>query len=86
MPRAPANWSPTNVGYIVVDELPQALVGDLADAGVSEEDLRELAGRDGVIRGADELENLFSRIDEPSRALVAVNGRSLFDALRAQVD
>ncbi len=86
VPRAPANWSPTNVGYIVVDELPQDLVGDLADAGVSEDDLRELAGRDGVIRGAEELENLFSRIDEPSRALVAVNGRSLFDALRAQVD
>ncbi len=84
--RAPVTWAPDNVGYIVVDELPHDLIGDLAEAGVSEEDLRDLAGRDGVIRGTEELENLFSRIDEPSRALAVVRGRSLFDALRAQVE
>lgn len=86
IPRAPTTWAPDNVGYIVVDELPRDLIGDLAEAGVSEEDLRDLAGRDGVIRGQEELENLFSRIDEPSRALAVVRGRSLFDALRAQVE
>lgn len=84
--RAPTTLAPDNVGYIVVDELPRELVGDLADAGVSEDDLRELAGRDGVIRGADELDNLFARIDEPQRALAVVRGRSLFDALAAQVE
>lgn len=75
-----------NVGYIVIDDLSQDLRSDLHDAGVSDDDLRSIAGRDGVVRGAEELDNLFTRLREPTRALVRPGRQSLFDALRAHVE
>jgi hypothetical protein len=86
-------------GYVDTRRMSPELSRAFQDAGVTQADLRELAGTDGIIRGRTELQELFARIDrraEPgtSTSEVELGGGGatltragqLYDALRTHVD
>ncbi|MCC7383647.1 MAG: peptidoglycan-binding protein [Deltaproteobacteria bacterium] len=50
-------------GYLNIDRLTPQVRTSLRDAGVTDQDLRDIAGHDHVIRGEEEWNNLFRRLD-----------------------
>ncbi|MCK6547202.1 peptidoglycan-binding protein [Myxococcota bacterium] len=76
-----------NGGYVEIDAMPEDLRELLAEGGVDERALEEIAGDDHVIRGDEDWSRLFARLDraghdDTARAFV---GRA-FEALAAKVD
>ncbi len=51
-------------GYIDVDRMPADVRRELNQAGITDQDLRDIAGQDHVIRGSTEFNNLFAKIDQ----------------------
>jgi hypothetical protein len=64
-------------GYIDLRTMSPELRRAFNDAGISDDQLREIAGQDQVIRGSREFENLFRRIDQ-----IDTNGSSTSIATR----
>jgi hypothetical protein len=85
-------------GQIDVDRMPPALSASLAQEGVTDGDLRKIAGQDHVIRGEAEFQALFDRLDSIDRngsassiATTEADGRStasgrVFEALKSAVE
>jgi peptidoglycan hydrolase-like protein with peptidoglycan-binding domain len=78
-----------NGGYVEIDAMPEDLREVLADGGLTDQDLADIAGEDHVIRGQDDWHRLFTRLDragpsEPAAERAFV-GRA-FEALRAKVE
>ncbi len=85
-------------GYVDIDHMSPELTQSFRDAGVTDADLREVAGQDHVIRGHSDFSRLFAKIDERadhdgnSATIRGKNGADLtragrlFERLRTDVD
>ena len=84
-------------GYIDVDRMTPDLRRAFLDHGIGEQELRNIAGQDHVIRGARDFERLFNRIDEldrngssssidTGRASSLTRSGEVYEAIRREVD
>ncbi len=86
-----------NGGYIDIDHMPRSLRDTFHDNGITDDELRGIAGQDHVIRGEAEFRQLFSRIDrldgdrDPARLTIETGGTRtasgrVFEAVRSDVE